>query len=34
MFARPETTDREDALATLKAFIAAGQYNPGDRLAA
>lgn len=32
MFARPETTDREDALATLKAFIAAGQYNPGDRL--
>ena len=28
----PGFVDREDALAALRAFIAAGGYNPGDRL--
>ena len=28
----PEVAEREDALATLRAFIAAGKYHPGDRL--
>lgn len=32
MLAMPERVDREDALATLRAFIVAGKYNPGDRL--
>ncbi len=32
MLAEPEVSDREDALAALRAFISAGRYNPGDRL--
>lgn len=32
MLLKPEMLDREDAIATLKAFIAAGDYSPGDRL--
>ena len=32
MLTKPETLDREDTIATLKAFIAAGSYSPGDRL--
>ena len=30
--ARPEPADREDAIATLRTFIADGRYRPGDRL--
>lgn len=29
---KPDTLDREDAVETLNAFIAAGGYSPGDRL--
>ena len=32
MLTRPETTEREDAIAALRAFIAEGAYRPGDRL--
>ena len=32
MLARLPVKEREDALAELKAFIAAGRYKPGDRL--
>lgn len=32
MLTTVESTDREDAIATLRAFIAAGEYAPGDRL--
>ena len=32
MLTRPETTEREDAIAALRAFIAEGAYVPGDRL--
>lgn len=32
MFMRPETLDRDDAIAALNAFIAKGAYRPGDRL--
>ena len=34
MLTKPETSHREDAIAALKAFIAAGGYSPGDRLPA
>ncbi len=32
MLLRPEPLERDDAIATLEAFIAAGGYRPGDRL--
>lgn len=32
MLTSPEPLDREDAITALKAFIAAGEYRPGDRL--
>lgn len=32
MLTRPAPSEREDAIATLRAFIAAGNYVPGDRL--
>lgn len=32
MLVRPESSDREDAIARVRALIAAGDYAPGDRL--
>ena len=32
MLNTPETIDRDEAIAALKAFILAGDYSPGDRL--
>lgn len=32
MLLKPDPFEREDAIETLKAFIAAGPYRPGDRL--
>ncbi len=32
MLTRPETAERENAIAALRAFIAEGAYVPGDRL--
>ena len=32
MLTKPEVASREDAIATLKTFIADGGYSPGDRL--
>ena len=32
MLAVPDMVDREDALASLRAFIVAGRHNPGNRL--
>lgn len=34
MLTRPDTADREDTIAALRALIAAGAYRPGDRLPA
>ena len=34
MLVATETLDRDDAISTLKAFISAGNYSPGDRLPA
>lgn len=34
MLTRPETTDREEAIAALRAFISDSAYEPGDRLPA
>ena len=34
LHAKPETLEREDAIAVLQAFIASGDYRPGDRLPA
>ncbi len=32
MLTRPETTDRDEAIMALRAFISVGGYQPGDRL--
>ena len=32
MLTTPDTLDRDDAIAALRAFIVAGDYSPGDRL--
>lgn len=32
MLLKPEPLERDDAIATLEAFIATGDYRPGDRL--
>ena len=32
MLTRPESSEREEAITALKAFISAGSYVPGDRL--